>query len=1403
MASIQSLGIGSGLLTSELVDDIIAAEREPIENRLDAEQELVEAKISAYGEIVSSVSAFDSSLQALSLPSTFNTSQAESTNEALVSATASSVAVAGSYTVEVSQLAQSHSVASDAYATLDEIVGTGSLTFKFGTIAYDMSENYQSFTVNPDTSTETLAIDSTNNTLAGIRDAVNNADFGVLASIVDDGSGFRLVFSAEESGLDQALEIVATGDAGIRALNYNLASETATLNAVTAAGTTDLSTGAGLSAADRAFTIDYNGTALNVLISSDPAIDTTGEVVTAVQAALDAALIAQSFSAGDVIASGSGDRLSFSTLANGFATTLEVTNDGSAPVYTGGGAISDGFDFSANNATFSIAIDGGAANAITLNTASANRQGTIDLINAALATAGIDSDVTASLGGGNELVFTRSLDGASRSVAISAIDVSGTAASSELGLTVGTVNGLDGFGLDTGEGEVTGSARLSETIRGQDANLTVNGLDVTRGSNLVAGVISGTTLNLKSVTTGPVTITVAKDPDALVDRVQEFVDAYNELKLLSAELTAFDTQAGQGSILIGDSTLRTVTAGISALLRSTVTGLTGSVRSLAEVGITTDQNNSFQLSFDSVLFRSEFEQNPTTIEALFANAGSTTDAQIDYVSAGTDTQPGTYDIEIDALATVGQYTGHTTASLGAGNIAIDDDNDQFTISLNGLTADITLTQATYATADDLALELQQQINSDSGYQDGGHSVTVSFNSGANRFDFASNIFGSISEVLFTATDSDVANELGLLQIDQGPFQTNQLASLSTPNGNSNENFDAAVTLDADTSFELSIGGVSTGLLTVPGSVASPVTYNQPDDLIAAMVAEIDSDGSFAAQPARSIVGEVLTAGMDFSAANRSMTFSYNGGSDVVVNVTGDASTVSFGGQTIGTLANSLAAIQDAIDGSALNGLVTAEMDGNDRIRFSTAATGATTTLEVVGDGIGASTTGSTALTGAGFDFASSNATFDIAVDNNTAVSVTIDTATADRDETVQEVQNALNAAGVGTEITASLSASDELVLTRTDRGATTAITISSANATAIAELGLANGSNNGLNGFNVSEAEFSGVDQKNYTIDYSYDSGSALGRFVFSSDDHADVIQFDNVSSNAATTLGIFIGDGTVSTSVAGTDVVGKINGVAATGAGQLLRGATGNVPAKPGFYLNTAVGNLAASTTSDTFRVTVDGITSTAITLGTINNPDPVAVAVAMETAINSDPNLLNAGVSIDVDYDLVSGGFGIISRTVGPTSNVSLSSITGNAGSIFGFAPGIGSNGAVGSAAQGSPDPSSNLRVRVIGGSTGARGSVSFVRGVADQLNGLLDSFLASDGLLSNRQTALDDELTDIGEERVALDARLQLSEERLRASFLANDLIISNLNSTADFLSSQLTLLEGLLSSNREDN
>jgi flagellar capping protein FliD len=1406
MASIQSLGVGSGLLTSELVEQIIEAERAPVEARLNNKKAIAEAKISAFGEVTTALSAFDSSLQSLRLPSTFNASQVESSNTSAVTGTASSLATSGSYTVSVSQIAQQHSIASGSYEEVTSTVGTGLLTFRFGTIDFGVGDSYDGFTVNPDVSSRSISITANNNTLAGIRDAVNNANFGVQATIVDDGSGYRLVFTSKNSGAENSIEVTTIGSAGLKALSYNQASQNASLVAQTEAGTLDLATGGGLASDSLAFSFSYQGEEMSVVVASNPAITTTETALAAIQAAMDVQLVASGFAAGDVLAVAPDDFLQLETAEAGFDQSLEILTDGSAATVTGSSALSNGFDFSANNATFSITVDGGAPQAITINAVSASRAQTVSLINAALTTAGLNTDVTASLNDDNELVFTRLDTGSAASLEISLVDVSGTAGSTELGLADVTEAGLDGFGLNSAEGDVSGSVRLEQTIAAQDALFTVNGLAVSRSSNLVTGVVAGTTLNLKSVTSGPVTLSVTKDAAALSTKISSFVDSYNALKALADELTAFDPDAGtkgEGSLLTGDSTLRLAVAEINRVLRSAVTGLTGSVRSLADIGITTDQNAGYQLRFSATTFSTAFASNSNDILGMFATAGSTTDAFISYTNASSSTQAGTYDVAITRLATVGTFAGRQVAALAAGNIVIDDDNDDFMVLLNGVSANIELTQGTYATAAALAEHIQAAINGNEDLSSSGHSVAVSYNGAGQRFDIESNRYGSSSNIGFLTTDSTLAATLGLSGPFEGDYFGNRLAGLSTPNGLSSENFDTAVTLNDTTSFSIAVNGVSTDVLTVPGSSGTPVTYNTPDALIAAISAQIAADPAFAALPAQTDTGEILLAGQDFSAAPRVIALSLDGGgTSVDVLIDGDASSVSFGGETPGTLENTLAAIQDAIDATALNGDVTAMLDDDDRIYFVTTATGTAAQIQVTANGLPATVTGTAPLDALGFDFATSNASFDIDIDGDGPVSIVVNTLTSDADDTLAAVQAALVTAGVSAQVTASLDDADQLVLTyASGPGAGTQIELTNVNATAIAELGLANQLVTGNDGLTIAQTNETGTDGIAVAVSYEYDEDSEQGRFVFSTGNLGDEISFADITTSAGNKLGLLSGNNPSETSVDGVDVAGTINGIAAVGTGQTLVAAAGNVEAQPGFYLNAAYGNLASSTTGDTFRVTVDGILSNPVTLGTISNTSPAAVAQAMQTAINNSPALLAAGVSVTVDYDVNSGGFGIISDSTGSSSRVLISDLTGNAAGIFGFNTGAGALGRSGTNAVGTADAAAGLRLQVTGGALGARGSVSYIKGIAERLDTLLEGYLGASGLFAARTNALNLELETIAEKRVQLEERIARSEERLRTSFLANDKIISQLNSTSDFLTSQLSMLETLASNSQK--
>src|SRR5690554_2841715 len=209
MATLESLGLGSGVLSSDLIDKIITAERSSVDLRLDRREELAEAKITAYGEIKSKMAQIQSAAITLSSPTLTGATKVTSSDESILTATGSAAADPGNYNVEVLNVAKSHSLATGTYGGYDEVVGSGKLVFSFGKLTYDGSGNVTGQDPNIKAPSKTLEIDSSNNTLAGIRDAINNAEMGVNATIVNDGTGYRLQIVSAETGEENAMTISA------------------------------------------------------------------------------------------------------------------------------------------------------------------------------------------------------------------------------------------------------------------------------------------------------------------------------------------------------------------------------------------------------------------------------------------------------------------------------------------------------------------------------------------------------------------------------------------------------------------------------------------------------------------------------------------------------------------------------------------------------------------------------------------------------------------------------------------------------------------------------------------------------------------------------------------------------------------------------------------------------------------------------------------------------------------------------------------------------------------------------------------------------------------------------------------------------------------------------------------
>ena len=188
-----------------LVSQLMAVERRPID-KLNARITSTETKISSLGTLNSLVSSFQTA--AKSLNTGLQKLAATPADPSILSATAGSTSVPGTYTVNVSQLAQSQNLVATGRTSSTAAIGDGAattVTFDFGTT------NGTVFTPNGSGS-KSITINGTNNSLEGIREAINSAALGVTATLVNDGSGtpYRLALTSISSGVSNSLKITTS-----------------------------------------------------------------------------------------------------------------------------------------------------------------------------------------------------------------------------------------------------------------------------------------------------------------------------------------------------------------------------------------------------------------------------------------------------------------------------------------------------------------------------------------------------------------------------------------------------------------------------------------------------------------------------------------------------------------------------------------------------------------------------------------------------------------------------------------------------------------------------------------------------------------------------------------------------------------------------------------------------------------------------------------------------------------------------------------------------------------------------------------------------------------------------------------------------------------------------------------
>lgn len=210
MGDLKLPGVGSGFPIQQFVDATVQAERAPKENMLGRQANDIKVQLSSFGSLKGVLSGFQDSLKALGEEEAFQKRSTSFNNSGFMSAKADKNAVAGSYKLEVTQLATAHKLGASRIPTADAEQKLGSGTFNF---TLGKGDDAQSFGV---------AIDKDKSSLSDIAAAINNAEDnkGVRATVVnsnDPDTGepvSQLVFFSDKTGTDSEITVSATSSGG-------------------------------------------------------------------------------------------------------------------------------------------------------------------------------------------------------------------------------------------------------------------------------------------------------------------------------------------------------------------------------------------------------------------------------------------------------------------------------------------------------------------------------------------------------------------------------------------------------------------------------------------------------------------------------------------------------------------------------------------------------------------------------------------------------------------------------------------------------------------------------------------------------------------------------------------------------------------------------------------------------------------------------------------------------------------------------------------------------------------------------------------------------------------------------------------------------------------------------------
>ncbi len=548
MATISSIGTGSGIDLEGLVGQIVEAERAPTERRLTLREATAEASISGFGNLSTSLDALRATLNNLSDDESTSLRTVTSTDIDYVSVSADNDALVGTHDIQVLNLVSNHKLASGDFATPATVAGHGTLTIGIGNTSFDVEIE-----------------EGVNDSIAGIRDAINEAaiDRGLSASLItvdngldDGGTVTKLVLSADEGGEDNIISVaVVDGDGdnddenGLSQLAYDPENPPAGGPALPPLNETHRPDGATFA------TSGFQGSPAFGDIDDDP--DSP-----------DANFLVANDTNTDVSV-----RTSFTDPTRDITAGADLQEIRVEARKTAGSGISD--------ASISIEIYE-QGNPTPLFTSAAQDVTSTD---SSVFSFTFDAAILADISAGNLEVVVNGDSSGGAPVLRSAVDI-------------GAIE-FNSFSAGTG------SSQMQEISEAKDARITVDGFLARSSSNNFADVLEGVEITAHKPPADeldPETarITIEESASDIKANIDAFVASYNEVFVTIDSLTGFNAETQTGGLLTGDASVRQIEVLLRRNLFQSLSDSSATFRNLAAIGITTERNGTLSVNGESL-----------------------------------------------------------------------------------------------------------------------------------------------------------------------------------------------------------------------------------------------------------------------------------------------------------------------------------------------------------------------------------------------------------------------------------------------------------------------------------------------------------------------------------------------------------------------------------------------------------------------------------------------------------------------------------------------------------------------------------------------------------------------------------------------------------------------------------